>query len=103
MFKLEPNPTFEATVQLSIPGQARPGEVTVEYRHLDQDKLKAYYESLPGKSSADGLMEIVVSWRGFDAGFSREALDRLLKNYPASAGELYAAFRREMLESKAKN
>lgn len=103
MFKLDPTPTFKAPVQLSAPGQPRPIAVDVEFRHFDIDGLKAYYEALPGKTDLDGLLEVIVSWDGFDAGFSQESLTRLLKNYPTAAGELYAAFRREHMESKVKN
>jgi len=73
------------------------------YRHFDTDQLEAYYDALPGKSNAAGLTEVIVSWQDFDAGYSADTLAKLLKNYPTAAGELFAAFRREHLESKAKN
>jgi hypothetical protein len=103
MFKLTPNPTFKAKVLLSVPGQEKPIPVEVEFKHLDNDALLAYYETLTAKTNAAGLMDIIVSWSGFDAGFSSESLDTLLKNYPTAAGELYTAYRRELMESKTKN
>jgi hypothetical protein len=103
MFKLEPNPTFWAKVQLSIPGQEQPVEIEVEFKHLGREGLKGYYDALGKKTSAEGLAEIVMNWRGVDAEFSRESLEKLLANYPAAAGEFYDTFRRELLESKAKN
>lgn len=103
MFKLDPNPTFTTPVQLSVPGLPKPLVVQVEFRHFDTDALEAYYDALPGKSNAAGLAEVIVSWQDFDAGYSTDTLAKLLKNYPTAAGELFSAFRREHLESKAKN
>jgi hypothetical protein len=58
---------------------------------------------LEGKSDAEALAEIVSDWSGVDEKFSRDALGVLLDNYPAAAGELFDAFRKELLEARAKN
>ena len=44
-----------------------------------------------------------AGWKGFDSDYSEEALAVLLDNYPAAGGELFEAFRRELMEARAKN
>jgi hypothetical protein len=103
MLKLQPNPTFRAAAQISIPGEASPARVEVEFRHLGREALTTYFQGLEGRSDLDALADIVVGWSGVDAAFSREALAALLDAYPTAALALFEAFRRECLEAKAKN
>lgn len=103
MFKLTPNPTFWAKAQLSIPGEAKPVTIEVQFRHLGRDAMREFFESLDGKTDIDALGSIVTGWRGVDAEFSQENLAALLDNYPTSALSLFNAFRREAIEAKEKN
>ena len=103
MFKLNPNPTFKTTVSLSVPGSAQSAAVEVTFKHLSRSALRDYFAGLEGKQDSEGLSEIIVGWSGVDAEYSREALGQLLDNYPASAAELFEAFRRELLEARRKN
>lgn len=103
MFKLQPNPVFSVKVMLSVPGNDTPAVITVTFRHLSRKQAAAYYAGLKTKTDAEGLAEIVTDWEGVDMPFSPAALTELLDNYPASAGELYRAFQKELFEAKAKN
>ena len=103
MFKITPKPKFNTTVQLSVPGSDKPAAITVEFKHLSKSGLKEYFAGLDGKSDADALAEIITGWQGVDLEFSPEALGQLLDNYPAAAGELFEAFRRELMEARRKN
>lgn len=103
MFKLQPNPTFTAKVALSVPGKAAMEVIDVEYKHHNRQQLKEFYEGLPGKSDLEMLTEIMVGWKGPDAAFGRESLETMIENYPASAGELFEGFRKNLQESRAKN
>jgi len=103
MFKITPKPKFNATVQLSVPGSDKPAAITVEFKHLSKSALRDYFGGLDGKSDAEALGEIITGWQGVDADFSADALGQLLDNYPAAAGELFEAFRRELLEARRKN
>ena len=38
-----------------------------------------------------------------DVPFGKESLDALVDNYPAAAGEIFEAFRRELMEARTKN
>lgn len=103
MFKINPNPTFTAKVQLSVPGQDRRETVDIEFKHLSRKDIKNFFEGIEGKTDAESLGEIIVAWKGIDAPFSAANLEQLLDNYPASARELYEAFRAELMEARQKN
>lgn len=103
VFKLQPNPTFKATVALSVPGEPDPSCIEVEFRYLGKRAAKEYFGGLGGKSDAEALGGLIVGWAGVDAPYSADALAQLLDNYPASAGELFEAYRVELLEAKRKN
>lgn len=103
MFKIEPNPTFSTTVRISRPGEAKPGEFVVEFKHLTRDELKAYFSTLSGRDDNDALFEIIAGWSEIDIPFSKKGLATLLNKWPTAGHELFEAFRREALESKLKN
>lgn len=103
MFKLQPNPTFTSQVQISVPGKADQATITVTFKHLSKPQIKTYFEGVQGKTDAEALSEIITDWEGIDAKFNAESLQTLLENYPASGGELYEAFRINLMESRRKN
>lgn len=103
MFKLEPNPTFLATVQITEPGgQSRP--LKVHFKHQTSSQLK---EFLNGRSSdADVLARMVdridpaeVPEGMTDADFIKE----LFEKYPASSADMLRTYLRELTESRIKN
>lgn len=109
-FKLNPNPTFKAKVALSAPGCAA-AEVTFEFKHFSRSAMKEFFSRLAkeqegdaARSDADALAEIVVGWGAeIDEKFSQKTLALLVDNYPAATREIFEAFRRELLETRAKN
>lgn len=103
MFKLSPNSSFWAKVQLSVPGNEKPVVVELEFKYQSKTALKNYFDSLENKKDAEALGEIVLNWKGVDAEFSRENLETLLENYSAAAREIFMAYQREILEAKVKN
>ena len=105
MFKLQTNPTFTAKVPISVPGQAKPVDVDIEFKFLTRKKVAAFFERLreEGMEDAKALSEIIVGWKGVDEAYSPEALETLLDNYPAASRDLFSAFSRELMESRSKN
>jgi len=117
MFKINPNPTFTAKVSLSVPGDAAPVVIDIEFKHKGRAAYAAWWESVPTAKTGDGarrtdadiLDEVMVGWTGplDDKGepvpYSRDALSQLLDNYPASTMEIYEAYRRALWESREKN
>lgn len=103
MFKLQAEPTFWAKAPISVPGQAAPVPLDVEYRWLGREQLRAFLDTLAERSDIDLLGEIVVGWKGVDAPFSVDALARLIDQYPRAADAIFDTWRSELLEAKAKN
>ncbi len=66
MFKIDPNPTFTASVSVHIPGQGA-GSFIAEFVYLDQAARKDYIAALGGKTNLEALSEIVVGWNAMDA------------------------------------
>lgn len=103
MFKLTPDPTFRASVAITVPGEEQPETIAVDFKHLPKSALRDYFASLDGKSDADALGAIIAGWSGVDTDYSAEALALLLDNYPAAAAEMFEAYRRELLDARRKN
>lgn len=103
MFKLQPNPSFIAKCPLTVPGQDRPVVVDVEFKHLSRPQLKEFFDGIKDKSDIEALGEIMLSWKGIDAAYSQESLEKLVNNYPTAAGELFETFHRELMEARRKN
>ena len=109
MFKLQPAPTFDATVPLSVPGLAEPLGVTFTFRHKNKTQLATWLTAAAGKQDAALLHEVVTGWQGMQADngdaepYSLAALTTLLENYPTAHSEIFRAYLRELSESKRKN
>lgn len=103
MFKINPNPTFWATVQVTVPGQEKTVPVELEFKHLPRPAVRSFFENLEGKTDVEALSTLVMNWRGFDVEFNRENLGVFIDNYPTVAGEIFATFREQLLESRRKN
>lgn len=103
MLKLCPNPTFEAEVKITVPGQVAPEAVVITFKHLGKKDMADFMSRIEGKTDAEVLSEIVLGWREIDQPFTPANLQLLIDNFPASAGEIMRVFYREHLESRAKN
>lgn len=109
MIRLNPDPTFDALVKLTVPGQPEPVEVAMVFRHMASDKLPQWFESNRDKKTADALDEIVVGWSGVmgDDGklvpYSKDALVLLLNNYQPATLEILRAWQLGLSESRVKN
>lgn len=103
MFKLTPDPTFTAPVDIHVPGQADPARVEIEFRRLTRTGIAALMQSIPGREDGDVIAEIVAGWSGVDAPFSAQALATLVDNYPAAALAIYETFLSENGEARRKN
>lgn len=110
MFKINPNPTFKADVQLTVIGSTEPAKLVVTFKHKGRKAL-ADWVALPKKMAdagtpikdADYLDEVIADWEGVDAPYSVEALDTLLDAYQPAGQELFEAYIRALTESRAKN
>ncbi len=128
MFKLNPAPTFVAQVPLSVPGQAEPVPLSITFKHKTRPAFAEWHarahqmpDAAPvGAAIADiarsvtqhdvsVLKDVIEDWSGLVGAdgapvpYTVANLGDLLDNYPASAREIYAAYKAELTEAKRKN
>lgn len=101
MFKLDPNPTFQVTVPITVPGGgSRP--LAVVFRHRTKSQMNEWLKVEQGDLQMALDMIESIPDKG-DDNTLQEFLQQLLEHYPASALDLFITYRRELLESRAKN
>lgn len=105
MFSLEPKPVFWSSVRLTVPGEPEPGLLELQFAHKPTDELRRWLDTARDRNIGDAetLAEVVRDWRGVDSPFSPQALEVLLRNYPAAAAEIFEQYLRALTESRAKN
>ncbi len=116
-FRLNPAPTFAADVMLTVPGAVDAFRLPVTFKHYSQSAFDALVAKTRESESAgkpmpaaDWLCHLVVDWGPVvvdeddkPVPFSREALAKLLDNYPGAFAQINAAYGRALIEARAKN
>lgn len=102
MFKLQPDATFAATVDIPVAGQGTK-PLTLEFKYHDREALSHFINTLAGRKDDEILADIVLGWKGVDADFNAAALAQLLKAYPGAAGAIVRKFLEEASGARAKN
>lgn len=103
MLKLQPSPTFKATVD--IPTHGGPMPVEFEFKHMTREAFAKFLEVEPDKKRTDeeAIGEFVCGWSGIDVPFSQAALAELVQNYHASARAMFEVYIRELTQASTKN
>lgn len=99
-FSLQPKPTFKALVKIPRAGDVD-GELTFTFKHRPLDDLAAL-EKLDDKTAIDFILDITEGW-ALPEEFTRENLDVLMQNYPASMRAITETYYRELLGNREKN
>lgn len=106
LFTIDPNPTFTLPVPLPVPGKSAVA-VTFRFRHMDREAFFAMLTESREKqeSTADFLARFVDGWEGesINAPYSKEALDKLTRNYPKAGTAIFNAFEGELIGVLGKN
>ena len=106
MFKLAPNPTFWAKVEIHRPGEG-PSVLEVEFAHKGfraaSDLASEISAGMPRERQLDVLCELVRSWRGADAEFSEAALRDAAEDFPGFAAAVLTAYLEELRGARRKN
>jgi hypothetical protein len=106
MFKLDPSPTFFATVPISVPGSAPSLPLRLDFRHMSSSALDKWLDDVAGRSNAEVVADMVAS---VDASAKApdqsdaEFLAALCEAYPAAKRDIFNVFIRELTESRLKN
>jgi hypothetical protein len=100
LFKIDGEPTFEATVQIPAPGGARP--LKVAFKWLDRDAFAAYCKDGKEKGDAQFLFGLLERWEA-DAACDEAGITRLLAKYPQAGRAIFEVYQKELLGVEAKN
>lgn len=106
MLKINPDPTFTADVEISIPGQEETGSARFTFKYKDRDDLEEFNSRIREASGKDDralLAEILVGWDIEGAEFNQENLGIFLKNYPTASGEILTRYYSLTIKSRVKN
>jgi hypothetical protein len=111
MFKIVPDPTFTADAQITVPGQAEPARLRIEWRHKSRKELQAWLDQLADRETdeAAGLDLVIVGWEGVEdqngetVPYSKERLRHILENYPAAGADFVRSYVRSLTESRLGN
>jgi hypothetical protein len=117
MFRIVPNPTFKAPVQLTVPGAEAPEVVTFEFRHLDvrayttwaDRALEQVFKQGEAADVAAILDEVIAGWSGIGGvdgkplPYACEHLAAMLGQYHAAGFEIATAYRKALRDARSKN
>lgn len=105
-FKLKPNPTFWAKVEIHRPGEGA-SVLEVEFAHRGfreaWDLTVEFRAGMPRERQLEVLCGLVRSWRGADGEFSEAALRDAAEDFPAFTASMMSAFLDELTGARRKN
>ena len=103
MIQLKPAKTFEAEVELTVPGQEETAKATFTFKYQTAKENQAFWEENKEEKLLDCLPDLILGWKGFDSEFTRENLKTFLEHYPAATQEILQQYGRLLFESRVKN
>lgn len=100
-FKLKPDATFVATVQ--IPNGDTPLPLKLRFKRKSKSDLAAWVESAAGRNDKDSIGEIIDGWEDVDADYSAAALAELLESYSGAAMAIFSGYLQAHSRAERKN
>lgn len=85
-FKLDAEPTFEATVDIPVPG-GKTAPVKFTFKHRTKDAMSDLFKPDSAMADVELIQELVQGWE-LDDKFNKASIEKLLQNYQASAGAI---------------
>jgi len=104
MIKLNLDPTFDAEVPITVPGQAEPGTIPLTFKYRGRKEYLAWLESNKeeAKTQTEVFLEFVTKW-GLSEDFNPANIEIFLDQYPAAYFDIISDYSRLLFESRAKN
>lgn len=117
MIKINPAPTFELDVRLTVPGQAEPAVIPMTLAYMTAERTAAWFKDRANTRTDEAMADIVKGWgmrdgqavpavqddAGQEVPFSAEALAQLVKNYQPATQDILNEWQRGLRESRIKN
>jgi hypothetical protein len=113
MLKINPDPTFESEVQVTVPGQKEPGTMKLTFKYRSGKEYSEWYKGMEevkegkkvvkeGKKTTEALPEFVVGW-DLPEEFNQSNIDTFLDNYPMAYRDIHSHYLKALFTSRVKN
>jgi hypothetical protein len=89
-FKLDPNPTFKAKVDIPVHGGST-APVEFVFKHVTKDRYVELFTAGNPMPDVELIMEICSGW-DLDDPFTAESIEKLRQNYQAAPGAIVRKF-----------
>ena len=95
---LKAKPTFIAPVPVAQPGDDKPINIEVTFKHQRKTDFEAWLKFAGEKKRSDRelVSEIVVAWSGPDVTFSPEALNDFVEEHHGAATEMVRVYCKQL-------
>ncbi|TWI52984.1 tail assembly chaperone [Pseudomonas duriflava] len=101
LFKLDPNPTFDAVVSIPVPGSGK-ADVRFTFKHRSKSELAEFTNANKDLDDVSLIQEIASGWE-LDDEFNAENIGRLVENYIGSGSAIYIKYLEELYQAKRLN
>lgn len=105
-FRLKPNPTFWAKVEIYRPGEG-PSILEVEFAHRGFREASELASEISAGMTRERQLEVlcglVRAWRGADGEFSEAALRDAAEDFPGFTASILTAYLQELQGARRKN
>lgn len=99
---LKPSPTFQAPVEISVPGESTPRELVFTFVHRTREQLKDFTDQMPSRSDLDNIMGMISGWELEDA-FTRENVGALVDGYFDAGSAIAKTYIKELTKARLGN
>lgn len=99
-FKLQPNPTFRAKVEIPVHG-GKAVAVEFEFKHRTRDQVAEFFKDTQ-RSDVDTILEVLAGWE-LDDQFCRDSVELLVQNYAGAAPAIVARYIEELIQARKGN
>ena len=117
LLNFNPKPTFKLTVSVTVPGQEKPGDLTLTVKHMKPAAWQALHKEAADfmdanpdagtdamtAKQADILLQLVTGWAWEKVELNHENMVSTLENYPTFYPSVMAAYGSELWAVRAKN
>lgn len=99
--KLNPAPTFTATVMVPVPGEeAAPVKFT--FKHRKREDMESFVEQRAGKKDSESVLDMATGW-DLQEPFTPENVELLCDNYMGAALAVYRKYVDELVKVREGN
>lgn len=100
--KLQPDPTFKAKVEISVPGAA-PASVVFTFKHRSRQEMDRFLKSVSDmKDDVEMVMALATGWELADD-FNEENVKALVDSYISAPASIFEVYIKELTGARSKN